>query len=159
MIVFSFTEILISLLYAVIFGLCFSIFYGVISVLYVSLKSMQKLIYQIVFFDKILPSPSIKKEIKQGEKGPFFAFLSVLAFFLGFMLTSYFALDGDIRLYMLLLSSASFYIFYSAFCGVLKVGCVLLFDAFLFVISTTLRSIIAPFKYALYLINNKITRK
>ena len=54
MIVFSFTEILISLLYAVIFGLCFSIFYGVISVLYVSLKSMQKLIYQIVFFDKIL---------------------------------------------------------------------------------------------------------
>ena len=130
MIVFSFTEILISLLYAVIFGLCFSIFYGVISVLYISLKSMQKLIYQIVFFDKILPSPSIKKEIKQGEKGPFFAFLSVLAFFLGFMLTSYFALDGDIRLYMLLLSSASFYIFYSAFCGVLKVGCVLLFDAF-----------------------------
>ena len=155
---FSFFEIITSLFYAIIFGLGYSLFYAVIFIIYLSFKDIPSLFCQIVVFDKILPSPSIKKGIKEGKCGPLFAFLSVLTFFLGVMFASYFALDGEIRLYMLVLSSASFYIFYLTFYDVFRTIFILLFDMILFVVTLSLRLIITPFKTLLYNLNNKITR-
>lgn len=158
MIGFSFLEIINSLLYSFIYGLGASALYVVVSNIYLILKSLPDLFYEIIIFDKILPSPNFKKCLKVGKKGPIFAFVSVFLFFIGFMLVSYFALDGEIRLYMLILSSAAFYVFYSTFYDILKNILIVVSNAFIFIISTTFRLAVMPFKIMHYILNNKIAR-
>ncbi|MBO5908625.1 MAG: hypothetical protein J6Q67_02435, partial [Clostridia bacterium] len=57
-----------------------------------------------------------KVKRKKGTKeelarvGPVLTFILTILFFLGFILLSYYALDGEIRLYMLLICSAVFLI-------------------------------------------------
>ena len=158
MIGFSFDETVFSVLCAVIFGIGFCFFYTVNSIIFLSLKNMPKIFLEIIVFDKVFPSPSIKIGIKEGKTGGIYAFFSVVAFFIGYMLLCYFTLDGEIRLYMLVISSASFFLFYSAFCDISKTIFIFVFDLALCLISTVVRLMILPFKKGLYIINNKNTR-
>ncbi len=154
---FSGREILLSVLYAFIFGLGYSLFYQLILISFETLKSLPRLAREILGSEKIFPSPSIKKEIKDRKFGAVFAFFSVFLFFVGFLLLSYLALDGQLRLYMLIISSASFYIFNSAFFVVLSNAFILLFDCLIFIFSTALRIIILPFRRLVLTVKNKKT--
>ena len=143
---FSGREILLSVLYAFLFGLGYSLMYQLILISLEAVKSLPRLAREILGSEKIFPSPSIKKEIKDRKFGAVFAFFSVFLFFVGFLLLSYLALDGQLRLYMLVISSASFYVFNSAFFVVLSNIFILLFDCLIFVFSTAFRIIILPLK-------------
>ena len=142
-----------------IYGLFFSLLYVVSTIICTTLKSLPALLKEIFFFDKILPTPSVKVIIKKNKNGGLFAFFSVLLFFIGFLFLSYFLLDGEIRLYMMALSSASLFLFYSAFCDILKGLFVFLFDGVLLLLSVAMRLLITPFKALYYIIKNKFTRK
>ena len=85
---FSFDEVFLSVILALIYGVIFSVFLSPI----------------LYFF-----------------KGAFVTAVSIIFFSFGFMLLSYVALDGELRMYMLLFSLSSFflskkYIFDRIFC-------------------------------------------
>lgn len=155
---FSFEEIISSVLYALIYGAGFSIFYMLISLFFVMIRAFRQVFVEIISFDKILPSPTVKIDNTESGGGGFFAFLSVVLFFVGFLFLSYFTLDGVIRFYMLVLSSASVYILYSAFYGFLRKVIVMIFNHILFLFSTIVRLVIFPVKHIFYIINNKFMR-
>jgi len=159
MMVFSGKEIMLSVIYAIIYGFGFSLFYQALLVLSVSIKLLPNLFVEILRFERIMPPPSAKKNIKNGKSGPILAFFSVLLFFIGFIIISYIFLDGEIRVYMLFLSSASLFVLYSAFCDFFKNIFSFFFDLILLVVSTLIRSLVLPFKKIYIILNNKITRK
>ena len=97
---FSGREILLSVLYAFLFGLGYSLLYQLILISLEAVKSLPRLAREILGSEKIFPSPSIKKELKDRKFGAVFAFFSVFLFFVGFLLLSYLALDGQLRLYI-----------------------------------------------------------
>lgn len=143
---FSGREILLSALYAMIYGFTFSLAYEMVIIFSRTLKFLPNLIREIICAEKVLPSPSIKERIKSAKEGGTFAFFSVFLFFIGFLLLSYFSLDGQLRLYMMIIASAAFYIFNSAFCVVLRGLFTILFDTLVLAISTVIRILLLPIK-------------
>ena len=154
MIGFANEEILFSVLCAVIYGVIFSFLYRLTVIAFRVICHLPALAGEIVGFESIFPAPSIKATVATRREGAFFAFLSTILWFFGLLLLSYRCLDGQIRFYMLVLSSASLYIFNSAFCDILNGFSVLLIDLTVLVISTALRLLILPlkrlFKFNLY---------
>ena len=146
MIYFSPAEILCSLLHAVVFGMGFSFFYQLFVAILRTAKSIPGLMNEILFAERIFPFPSVKGKFKEGEEGGMTAFLSVIFFFLGFLLLSYFSLDGRVRIYMLVVSSASLYAFNYAFSVILGAFFCNAFDLILAVASTVIRCVMLPFK-------------
>ena len=110
MIAFTYQEIADSILFAIGFGVGFSVLYSAVLLLRSIIFSLPDIFCSIFVFDKILPLPSFS-EIGKGQKvGKILCFFSVVLFFVGFCLLSYIALDGIIRIYMLVLCSAAFYL-------------------------------------------------
>ena len=107
---FSFSEILCSVFCAILYGAIFSILYCTIECLIYFLNLCKYIPKHGIFYSKIL-SLSIDTDVKEtNKKNTFFIFLRIIMFAIGFMLLSYITLDGKIRLYMLILSSASYLI-------------------------------------------------
>ena len=146
MIYFSPVEILCSLLHAVVFGMGFSFIYQLFVVILRTVKSIPGLMNEILFAERIFPFPSVKGKIKEGEEGGMTAFLSVIFFFLGFLLLSYFSLDGRLRIYMLVVSSASLYVFNCTFSVILRAFFGNAFNLILALASTVIRCATLPFK-------------
>lgn len=142
---FSEREILLSVVYSMIYGVIFSSFYSFILVTSSMVKSIPIVLKKILVFDKLLPAPKTRSCITKSS-GKITAFLSVIAFALGFSLLSYIALDGQIRIYMLVLSSASLYISNFVFFGIFEAVISSVFDIVIFVISLSVRCLIMAVK-------------
>lgn len=115
MISFSTQEIIISVVYALIWGTVFCAGYSAALLVVNILKSLQSIIKDIFVFDRIFALPDFEKYITHRSAGPVNLFLSIILYTVGFNLISYFSLDGIIRAYMLFISSASFFISKIAF--------------------------------------------
>lgn len=146
MIGFTSGEILISALCALAFGIVYSVIHQLALILSRVFKSLPDIIREIMQAEKLLPPPSVKERVKEEKEEGVFAFFSVIGFAIGFLLLSYYALDGQLRLYMLIISSASLYFANSTFFVFLRGLSTLLLDFFLFVLSTLLRLLIIPIK-------------
>ena len=103
-------EILASTLHAAIYGASFAlliVFANVILKEFARLIAVPREIF--CYSGKIFERPNPTFKLKRGGKARriskgIFVFLSVFLFTLGFILLSYYSLDGSIRLYMLAIS-------------------------------------------------------
>ena len=155
MIGFSEQELIISALYAVIYGILFSFAYRLFSILIHVIKEAPRLCSEVVFANKIFPAVKINSRLGNGKNGPISAFFSTVLYFIGFLLLSYFCLDGQLRVYMLVISSASLYVFNFAFFVILSRIAIILTDGILFLVSTAVRLVILPFKF-IFTVNRKV---
>ncbi len=107
---FTSGEILISLLYAVVFGIGFFVFYTSACIFKYELVRLIGVLPSTFRYDKILEKPTKIQGRCEKQQGVIFAFMSVIIFAIGFILLSYYALDGCIRVYLLLFALSSFFI-------------------------------------------------
>ena len=113
MIYFTSHEILVSVISAVIYGIVFGLFYSLISDLSKIPAAVLAMLKEgVLYKGRIFSKPQIS--VDEANSGVFNTVISVLktaftifSFSLGFFLLSYWALDGVIRIYMLVLSLAS----------------------------------------------------
>ena len=113
----SFTagEIFFSILCAIIFGFGFSFLTSMLLIIREIAHAFGSIMKKSLTYEKILPPPSIKSIKINQAAWSVVTVLWVVLFMLGFSILSYVALDGEIRLYMLVLSFASFYLSKSIF--------------------------------------------
>lgn len=139
-------EILFSVLYALIFGSGFAVFYSFIILLKTVVVSLPKAVVDCIKFEKITPLPSFDYIFYRQSGGAFIIVCSVLIYGLGFSLLSYITLDGQIRIYMLILSFASFYLSKFAFYEICIKLLLHLYRLILILVSFFFRLILLPFK-------------
>lgn len=120
MIGFSLKEILSSVLFAIAFGSGYSVLYLLLLSLRILPLEIGRVFLKIRGSDSILPPPKVIIKIKEEFTGRIFLFASVILFSVCFLLLSYVSLDGQIRLYMLIFYSASFFLSKFAFCSILE---------------------------------------
>ena len=151
MIAFDLREVAFSILYALIYGVGFALFYSFMILLKTVWKHLSRVTCDLVKFYKITPLPTFDYILKRQSGGVFLIALSVLFFGLGFSLLSYVALDGQIRIYMLILCFASFYLsklaFYEIFVKLL-----------LHLLRVILRAFSMPMRIILFPINRLVKR-
>lgn len=119
MISFSLSQIAFSLVAASLLGIICSAVYALIGLAVNVIRRLSADIKSIVKFDTIFPLPGFGG-YDRSEGGALIILLYVLIFGIGFSLTSYIALDGEIRLYMLIFSFASLYLSNIVFFNFLK---------------------------------------
>jgi hypothetical protein len=146
MIAFTKEQVLFSIIYAAIYGLAASVVYNLSCALISILKSLPQIFRQAVCFDKIFPLPRFDKANKSGEVGGLIVFASIISFSFGFLLLSYFALDGCIRLYMLIITSASFFVSNIVLWTILESAVLALINIFLKLTSIIIRCVIVLFR-------------
>ena len=156
MISFSINEIHLSIGYAAGYGVAYSAIFSLCLLLRAVIFSLSKILSDIFKFEKIFPLPSFKKHIKLSERGAVFSFLSVIIFTLGFVLISYFALDGVLRVYMLVFAFASFYLSKFALFDFLNRLFVWIFDKLLMLLCLFLRISFAPIRFLFKFIKSRI---
>ncbi len=155
MISFSTGEIMISVGYAILWGIVFSAAYALCILLVGLMRSLPKIVRDIFVFDKILPTPSFASYLSIGKRGAFFSFASVVIFTVGFNIISYFSLDGVIRIYMLIISSAAFYVSKIVLFDILSKLLLWLISALLMMLCVVFRLLVTPLKWLFsFLINN-----
>ena len=126
---FSGREVLLSCLYAIAFGVGYYLILEAFRMLSRFCKALPRMIR--------LEVKSVKNYMNRKTEGSFFTFFSVFLFFLGFLLLSYFALDGQLRIYMLILSTAVYFLLDFTFSAILE-------DAFSRLLAVALFIIILP---------------
>ena len=120
MITFGYKEILFSLFVSMLYGLIFASLVCIIDVFSELFKRFLNIPKDIFFYEK-LKSKVMENPIgKSAKKRQIMIFFYTILFFAGFMIASYFSLDGQIRLYMLFLSSASLYVSNITIIGLLR---------------------------------------
>ncbi len=139
MMTFSGQEILLSIVFSLAFGGLFAILFSLILILKEMCLLSLDTLKRTVIFDKIFPLPRLRKIKKSPKCGVILTVFFIFIFMLGFSLLSYFSLDGELRLYMLVLAFASFYLSKFAFFEILGTIFVLLLNAFFAVFSFALR--------------------
>ncbi len=144
MIGFGREEIIMSVLYALVFGAGLCMVRTMINTVFEIFPLLRQMIICAVKFDKILDFPKINLH-HTSKNRPVWDFFAVILFSLSFMLLSYYSLDGQIRLYMIFCVFAAFYLSKIAFFGFLeslfsKILC-LIFS----LLSVLLRILILPF--------------
>ncbi len=144
MISFTNGEIFLSLGYAAGYGVAYSGLYSLLLLLRAVLYSGADIAAAMLGFEKILPAPSFKTHIKVGKTGAVFAFFSVIIFALGLVITSYLAIDGVMRVYMLIISFAAFYLSKMTFFDLLLKIFVWVFDKILQLLCIFVRLFIKP---------------
>lgn len=147
---YSLYEILASTLHAAIYGLAFALFTVLANATSKELARLIALPREIFCYNgKILEMPNLSFVFKSNGKTQriskgIFVFLSVFLFTLGFVLLSYYSLDGSIRLYMLAISiivmiCSKPFLYKSIFILIDK-----LFKSFLVIFVITLRILTIP---------------
>ncbi len=155
MISFSIHEILLSLGYAAGYGVAYSAIFSLCLLLRAIIFSSAEIVAEIFKFEKLFPLPSFKKHIKLSDRGAVFSFFSVIIFALGYVLISYFALDGVVRIYMLVLAFASFYLSKFALFDFLSRIFVWIFDKLLMLLCLCLRICFTPIRFIARLVKRK----
>ena len=120
MMTFTTEEMFSSVIFALAYGAIFAIFLSFIVILKQSISLMLDMLKTTLDFEKIFPLPSFGKMKINHKSNTFISVVSIFLFAVGFSLLSYLSLDGQIRLYMLVLSFASFYLSKTAFIGILS---------------------------------------
>lgn len=139
---FTMAEILLSILYALIFGVGFSLFAVLMLIVREIVLVFGRMMEMAVDFEKLLPLPTVKNMKINQAPGRLITVLWVIFFSLGFCLLSYLSLDGEIRLYMLILAFASFYLSKFVFFNIFSRLFVFLFGLLFSFLSIILRVII-----------------
>ena len=146
----SLWRIVASVLSAASFGAIFSCVLAVASSALEVGKRALVLLKEIVRFEHILPLPSFRKYIfEENDRKDMPVWLSISAiplFAIGFSLLSYLTLDGQLRIYMLLISSAALYLSNIVFSNFFHRLFLLICTVFFAVISLPIRCLIAPFR-------------
>ena len=106
---FSIGEIFISIICSLIYGALFFVFYTATVIIKVQLEDAKAIIKIAFVYDKIFKKPTINIGRSEKSCGNLLSFLLVSLFSVGFILLSYYALDGCVRIYVLLLSLFSFF--------------------------------------------------
>ncbi len=120
MISYTISEVILSLISAIIYGAAFAIFTQLARSVVPLLRYAAAFPLSVLFYDGSIRSmpvlsrkerkrlfPNILPRISEGV----YAFFAIFAFFFGFILLSYAFLDGEIRLYMMATCALSFYFF------------------------------------------------
>ena len=138
MIAFTVREVLFSLIYSLIFGSAFFVVSSLLGVLLRYACRFGELWHNVTSYGKIFEKPTkirgrIAKWLESVE-----SFVLTIIFFVGFILLSYYALDGSLRLYVFLTSLAAFYslhcILYSRFQAIIFSVLDAVYFAFVFII-------------------------
>lgn len=153
MINFTREEILLSMLYAAIFGAGFAAFISCFNVISSAMTTLPAIIREIFFFDKIFSPPRFSPDELKAKKGIIFTIFSILLFSFGFSVLSYISLDGQIRIYMVVLSFASFYLSKITFCDIFIRLFLVAFKWILSLLCILLRVLIYPFRLLIQRIN------
>ena len=139
---FSAEEIFSSVIFALAYGTIFAVILSLTVVLKESLAVSFAMLKSSLRFYKIFPLPSLKNLKISNKSGALISVVSIFLFAIGFCLLSYLTLDGQLRLYMLTLSFASFYLskiaFFDIFSGVIFFGFRISFILIIFVIRLVL---------------------
>ena len=146
MIDFDLRVIIPSIICAVIFGAGFGFFYCIITLVKTTLERIPKVGRDIMIFDKIFPLPPFEYLSEGQNAGRFITGVSIILFGVGFSILSYVALDGQIRIYMLLFSSASFFLSKFLFSEICVKLFLLVLKQIIRAFALALRIIILPFK-------------
>lgn len=146
MIAFEKSELLLSVLMAVAYGAGFSVLLCAVDIILGSISAIPRLFREVIVFDSIMPPPRFKKDCFELRRGPIYIFLAFMLFAVGFCLLSYVSLDGEIRLYMLILSFASFYLSKIAFFDFLRRAFLRLYSLLLTVFAVVFRCLVFPLK-------------
>ena len=118
MITYSITEIILSIISAIIYGVIFAIFSCFLSSIFPFIKGIAAFPKHVLFYIGSIKALPKRKNTENTVFKPFgvvniFSSLKCVAeivlFFLGLVLVSYAFCDGEIRLYMLLLSAFALY--------------------------------------------------
>lgn len=120
MMTFSAGEIFSSVVYALIYGIAFAMMLSAIKAIKEGIYASLEYLKNISKNDRIFSLPSLKRVNFIHRTDAVAHALSILLFAVGFSLLSYLSLDGQIRLYMLIFSFASFYMSKNAFFGFSK---------------------------------------
>ncbi len=146
MMTFTSQEILLSVLYAIIYGCFFALLLSALLLIKGVIKGGRESLISVIRFDKIFPLPSFSQIQASENPGAFLSAASIILFAVGFSLLSYFSLDGEIRLYMLILSFASFYLSKFVILGIFKKIFTRLIRLIFIALSFVLRIFILPLR-------------
>jgi hypothetical protein len=133
------TEVLMSLVYAILYGAGYALAFAVVSCLAGQGERFRGFLPMLLEYDKILEKPIKNKGRTEYKPGNVFLFCAVIFFAIGFLLLSYFALDGCLRVYMLLASVTSFLLTKSLACDKIYFILDALFGFLFFVLVAILR--------------------
>lgn len=139
MIGYSFKEIVFSVICALAYGALFAMLSSFLSAMIQLARGIPKCIKTTVTMVERPRFRDLKGGIPKGSAPYFLTPLLMFIFALGFLLLSYFALDGSLRLYMLFLSFASLYLSKFAFSDFLSRGSGLIILFFVYAFSLALR--------------------
>lgn len=153
---FNSAEICLSVLYAIIFGFCFFILFSLMNICRDFLRGIIPYLKEAVRFKRIFPLPSFNIYLKEGRSSALFLIISILTFSLGFILLSYLTLDLQLRLYMLVIYFASFYVSYFAFFAFLKSVFLRISGLLLSLVCILLRVVIFPIKLIICKFSQKV---
>lgn len=146
MIYFSFREILLSVGYAALYGVITALIFVSFLSLKGLLSDLRAYSREIISYERVFSSIKAKRSEGEVELSAAATFFAIIFFFLGFILLSYHALDGEIRIYMLIVVFASFYLSKIAFLSVFQKVIIRFFRFVLYVLIVILRLVIMPFR-------------
>ena len=106
MIYFSFRSIILSIIYALIYGAIFGFVINFIKQIPLMLKYIVSIPKALIIYTGPLNSVTYVKKYKKKPNviSRLYVFFSIIIFSLGFLFLSYYAIDGELRLYLLLFS-------------------------------------------------------
>ena len=144
MITFGLVEILRSVLMALCFGIGYAIVISFSSCILGAGKMIKSGFCRIVRFNEKFSLSEFADLKILRNNGAAFTFLSVLTFAVLFVLLSYISLDGEIRIYMLTLFFASFYLSNFVFWKISKTFFELILRGLFVLFSILVRILICP---------------
>lgn len=145
MIAYTRYEIIKSMLDASILGICMCIFSTIIELFEELVPIIKSVAIGLVKYDKLISTIKIEHRM-QRSKSSIRHFFSIIVFSIIFMLLSYYSLDGQIRLYMMIILFASFYVSKITFLSFFKKILVNFLDMFFSITCIFLRIVLLPLK-------------
>ena len=146
MITFTQREILFSVICAFFYGSIFASIKAVIDSSILYSKKFFDSLKRTFEYDKTFHSFKILRSTDNRSSGPILTFAYILIFFMGYLLLSYLVCDGIIRIYVLLICFASFYLLKNALFRVFEVLFLFVFNFLLGILCVFLRLVAFPFK-------------
>ncbi len=144
MIYFTAGEIFRSLIYGAIYGVLCALLCFFIRAFRLILKDVVACVRQIFFWKKISDKIILDGSFDNISPSSAGVIVEIVSFTLGFILLSYIALDGLIRVYLLITVSASFYLSKMAIFGVFKRFFVRAFRLLLIFLTMIVRTALSP---------------
>ena len=156
MIAFSTDEIVRSVYYSILYGMLYCGFISIFQVASGLLLSLKELLNHVLNYEKIFILPKRILSTKFGKIGPFTVFLYFIFYSIGFVLLSYLTLDGIVRIYMIIISSATIFLLKPTFYAFSSKIVLEAFELFLKISCVFIRIIILPVKLVIKQVKNKI---